>query len=233
MIAQSLGHAPAGAGTQSRSPRPVDCSPISPAATPIAAGAPGCGDGPDPTCSPMAKPGRRRDARSSTEAKYSLPSSVGTSVRSPHHFWLISSALKSRLSDQVRDGSRGLVGAGQRAALALRAPAWRPWRAIESATVFFDTFQPFSTRSSHTLGGPVRARVASRVLERGSHRCVKRHTPNLARGRRAVPPLVERRLGHRQRSIALIADPITQVERGQVDEPGRVAANGVPTSRER
>jgi hypothetical protein len=33
-------------------------------------------------CSPMADPGSRRDARSRTVARYSLPSSVGISVRS-------------------------------------------------------------------------------------------------------------------------------------------------------
>jgi hypothetical protein len=53
-------------------------------------------------CSPIAKPGSRREARSSTMARYSLPSSVGISVRSPHHFWLICSAVKSR---PIRSGS--------------------------------------------------------------------------------------------------------------------------------
>ena len=49
-------------------------------------------------CSPIANPGIRREAKSSTVAKYSLPSSVGISVRSPHHLWLIAEALKPRLT---------------------------------------------------------------------------------------------------------------------------------------
>jgi hypothetical protein len=31
---------------------------------------------------------------------------------------------------------------------------WKPWRAIDTATAFTDTFQPASLRSSHTLGDP-------------------------------------------------------------------------------
>lgn len=34
----------------------------------------------------IVKPGSRRENRSSTVAKYSLPSPVGISVRSPHYF---------------------------------------------------------------------------------------------------------------------------------------------------
>lgn len=55
---------------------------------------------------------------------------------------------------QVRDRRSGFVRTGETAALALGRPAARPWRAIEAATVFFDTFQPAAARSSHTRGNP-------------------------------------------------------------------------------
>ena len=56
--------------------------------------------------------------------------------------------------DQVRDRRRRLVRAGQAASPAFRGRATRPWRAIDAATVFTDTFQPASTRSSNTRGDP-------------------------------------------------------------------------------
>ena len=49
-IAQALGHHACRHGhTRRRSPRPADCSPTSPAATPTTPGPPGCAAGPDPT----------------------------------------------------------------------------------------------------------------------------------------------------------------------------------------
>ena len=46
----------------------------------------------------VAKPSMRREYRSSTVARNTLPWPVGTSLKSPHHFWFIPEALKSRLS---------------------------------------------------------------------------------------------------------------------------------------
>jgi hypothetical protein len=44
--------------------------------------------------------------------------------------------------------------AGQAPRRQVQHRPWSPWRAIEAATDFFDTFQPASTRSSHTQGDP-------------------------------------------------------------------------------
>ncbi len=73
-------------------------------------------------CSPMANPGSRRDARSKTVARYSLPSSVGISVRYPHHRWSIASALNSRLT-RSGIGAAALSERVKRSALAFRAAA--------------------------------------------------------------------------------------------------------------
>lgn len=102
---------------------------------------------------PIANPGSRREARSSTMARYSLPSSVGISVRSPHHFWLIRSAPKSRPT-RSGIGAAALSGRVSDRRLRFGDRPTRPWRAIEAATVFTDTAQPASTRSSHTRGDP-------------------------------------------------------------------------------
>jgi hypothetical protein len=45
----------------------------------------------------MAKPGTRRENRSNTTYRYSLPSSVGISVPSPHQRWFGADALNPRL----------------------------------------------------------------------------------------------------------------------------------------
>lgn len=75
------------------------------------------------------------------------------------------------LSERVRD---------RRLRFGLRP--WRPWRAIEAATDFFDTRQPSATRSSHTRGVPRRTRRAAPLGASGP-----------------VPPFVERGLGHIER----------------------------------
>jgi hypothetical protein len=55
------------------------------------------------------EPGTRRLARSRTEAKYNLPSLVGSSVRSPHHLSFRAAALKSRLTRSAK-GTAALSG---------------------------------------------------------------------------------------------------------------------------
>src|SRR5215204_5060992 len=100
-------------------------------------------------CSPIANPGSRRDARSKTVARYSLPSSVGISVRSPHQRWLITPAAKS-LFTRSGIGAAALSGrVSQRRFRFGQRPA-RPWRTIEAATDFFDTRHPVSTKTSNT-----------------------------------------------------------------------------------
>ena len=94
-----------------------------------------------------------REARSSTVAKYSLPSSVGTSVRSPHHLWLIAGAVKSRLT-RSGTGGAALSGRVNQPRRVLVGRATRPWRAIDASTLFFDTRHPSSTRSASTRGDP-------------------------------------------------------------------------------
>lgn len=104
-------------------------------------------------CPPTAKPGSRREPRSSTVARYSLPSSVGISVRSPHHFSLIAPALKSRRT-RSGIGSAALSGRVRHRRFRFGGRPARPWRTIESATVLIDTAQPASTRCSQMRGEP-------------------------------------------------------------------------------
>jgi hypothetical protein len=55
---------------------------------------------------------------------------------------------------EVRYRCGGLVWAGEAAPLSVGDRPCRPWRAIDAATVFFDTAHPAATRSSHTRGDP-------------------------------------------------------------------------------
>ena len=86
-------------------------------------------------------------------ARYNLPSPVGISVRSPHHFSLIAPAVKSRFT-RSGTGAAALSGRVRHRRARFGARATKPWRAIESATVLTDTSQPASTRSSKTRGDP-------------------------------------------------------------------------------
>jgi hypothetical protein len=70
----------------------------------------------------------------------------------------------------------------------------RPWRAIDVATVFFDTRQPAATRVLPHPRRPVGSRVATRVVEGRLHRRVQLGPAALAGGRFTVVPLVEPRL---------------------------------------
>ncbi len=85
-------------------------------------------------------------------AKYSLPSAVGISVRSPHHFWLIAPAVKSRRT-RSGTGSAALSGRVRQRRRFFGRPA-RPWAAIDAATVRSFTTQPASIRSACTRGDP-------------------------------------------------------------------------------
>ena len=68
-------------------------------------------------------------------------------------------ALVDRLALKFRLSRSGIGAAALSGRVRLRRFRFgqrprRPWRAIEAATVFFDTRQPASTRSSNTLGDP-------------------------------------------------------------------------------
>lgn len=103
-------------------------------------------------CSLAGAPSRRREYRSSTVARYSLPSSVGISVMSPHQRQFGAGAVKSRPS---RSGN---FGAFRSCFVVLEGRFFfrptKPWRRIESATVFTDTDHPASTRSAWIRGEP-------------------------------------------------------------------------------
>ena len=93
----------------------------------------------------------RREHRSRTVARNTGPSPVLTSLKSPHHFWLIPPALKSRRSRSV-----GAVWARfwlVRPFLLL-GRACNPWRAIDAPTVFFDTDIPSRRSWALALGDP-------------------------------------------------------------------------------
>jgi hypothetical protein len=94
----------------------------------------------------------RREYRSITVARYTLPPLVGISVTSPHQRWFGAAAVKSRFS---RSGNFAAVSSCLvNPLLRLTFRAIRPWRRIESATVFSLTCQPASRRSACSRGEP-------------------------------------------------------------------------------
>ena len=99
-------------------------------------------------------------------ARYSFPAAVGISVMSPTHCMFGASAVKSRFS---RSGNFGAVLSCRVNPLRrLIRRATRPWRRIESATVFSDTTQPASRRSACSRGEPCSPRaVGERRRDRG------------------------------------------------------------------
>jgi hypothetical protein len=101
-------------------------------------------------CSPSANPSTR-EAMSSTEARYSLPSSVQISVPSPYHLRFTCCAGKSRLT---RSGARQRPFPGRSWTGASSRFAARPRLRMIAATVFWLTFHPASRRSAVTRGDP-------------------------------------------------------------------------------
>ena len=119
--------------------------------------------------SPVAAPSRRREERSITVAKYSFPLAVGISVISPTQRALARSAVKSRLS---RSGNFGAVLSCRVSPfLRLIRRATRPWRRIESATVFSETVQPSSTRSACSRGDPCSPRFLVNITRTPGRSC--------------------------------------------------------------
>ena len=93
-----------------------------------------------------ANPSTRREATSSTEARWSLPSPVGISVPSPYYLTLTYCAGKSRLT---RSGARHRPLPGRVVALRFFfRRAARPSSRITAATVFLLIAQPSSRRSA-------------------------------------------------------------------------------------
>jgi hypothetical protein len=68
-----------------------------------------------------------------------VSSSVGSCVRSPHHFWLNAFGLKSRLSRSGR-GLAVCLGGSRRGSGLGRTD--KPWAALEATTVFFVRCSP-------------------------------------------------------------------------------------------
>ena len=98
-------------------------------------------------CSPVAAPRSRREYRSITVARYSLPWSVGISVMSPTQRQFGAAAVKFRLS---RSGNFGAVLSCRVSPLRrLIRLATRPWRAIESATVFSEIVRVYEKQKEH------------------------------------------------------------------------------------
>jgi hypothetical protein len=123
-------------------------------------------------CSPVAPPSNRREYRSITVARYSLPAAVGISVMSPTHRQFGLWAVKSRLS---RSGNFGAVLSCRVSPLRLRIRrATRPWRRIESATVFSDTVQPASRRSACSRGEPCKLRALVKASATAASSSVRR-----------------------------------------------------------
>jgi hypothetical protein len=104
-----------------------------------------------------------RECRSRTVAGYNLPSSVEISVISPHHLVFGAAAVKSR---RTKSGNFGAVLScflSPRRCLGFRPS--KPWRRIESATVFTLTDQPSSIKSAWMRGEPyVPPEVANAAL---------------------------------------------------------------------
>src|SRR4051812_18078678 len=96
---------------------------------------------------------------------------------------------------QIWTVTRLRVGGGERPS--------RPWRAIDAATVFFDTRPARGDEVLPHPRRPVSARRPTRVVERRAHRGVELPTSLLTRGGFAVVPLVEPRLRHAQPPAAL------------------------------
>src|SRR5690242_3688519 len=88
-------------------------------------------------CSPVAAPSSRREYRSITVARYNLPAAVGISVMSPTHLRFGASAVKSRRSRSPNFGA--VLSCLVRPCRRRIVRATRPWRRMESATVFSDT----------------------------------------------------------------------------------------------
>jgi hypothetical protein len=102
---------------------------------------------------PMANPTQRRECRSSTAARWSLPSSVEMSVRSPHQRTSgREGGVKSRRSPSgaLRADLSGLVVPRR---LRVRR-ATKPCSAIRFATVFSLTRHPNARRSAVIRGDP-------------------------------------------------------------------------------
>ncbi len=86
-----------------------------------------------------------------TVARYSLPSPVSISVRSPHQTRSGSSAVKSRRTKSGAVGRLpGLVSDRRRRIFRPAGPS----SAMTLATVFTDTRQPRRTSSMNTFGEP-------------------------------------------------------------------------------
>ena len=94
----------------------------------------------------------RREHRSSTAAKNTGPCAVLTSLKSPHHFWFIAVALKSRFS---RSSGATWAGFWPVKPLFLRlGRAHKPWRVIDASTVLRDTDRPSRRSWAVTPGDP-------------------------------------------------------------------------------
>ena len=99
-----------------------------------------------------------------------------TSVRSPHHLTLIAGAVKSRLT---RSGAGGaaLSGRVSQPRRDLVGRATRPWRAIDTSTLFFDTRHPSATRVGERPRRPIPTSEASNdrcTAHPAARRCSRR-----------------------------------------------------------
>src|SRR4051794_10042385 len=141
-------------------------------------------------CNDVAAPSRRREYRSITVARYNFgprPSGpVGISVMSPTHLAFGRSAVKSRLS---RSGNLGavlscLVNPFRR----LIRRATKPWRRIESATVFSLTFQPTARRSWTNRGEPCNPRALPNAIRTARSMVSRRRSLGVCRPLTAPGP---------------------------------------------